>query len=283
MTTGSAPIIHTPPPSFTLSSEVTQNESGVNETLTYSIAAARQLSITSTIQTSKGRQIATWSQYLTYNNYDAITSQGLTQLTIQFTNGSDASTSGYANTYGYPINVDSSYYISPSGALGINGSITRGLEFNVYGPSVIPSGIQNFNITTPSLFNAGGRLSPQSIQLNGLPSFSGALLSTTQSGTAQYYSSPNISYSFGTTSQDFSFSGVEVGSPGATYELYSREVTAINSTVVSDTQNLAGQTFGIPTGTPRVGISLRSGIGNSARALLGRGPGATKTTLAGGP
>ena len=283
VTTGSKPIIHTPPPSFRLSSAITQNASGANETLTYSIAATRQISITSTIQTSKGRQIATWSQSLTYKNYDAITNQGLTQLTIQSTNGSDASASGYANIYGYPINVDSSYSISSSGALEINGSITRGLGFDVYGPSVIPSGIQTFNITTPSLFNAGGWLAPQVIQLTDVPSFSGALLSTTQTGTAQYYSSPNISYSFGTTSQDFSFSGVEVGSPGAAYELYSRDVTAINSTVVSDTQSLAGQTFGIPTSMPGVGISLQGGLGNSARALLGRGPGATKAVLAGGP
>ena len=282
VTTGSAPIIHTPPPSFTLLSAVTQNALGANETLTYSVAATRQISITSTIKTSKGRQIAAWSQYLTYNNYNTITNQGLTQLTIQSTNGSDASTNGYANTYGYPINVDSSYSIAPDGALGINGSITRGLDFNVYGPSVIPSGIQTFNITTPSLFNDGGRLSPQATQLTALPSFSGALLSTTQTGTAQYYFSPNISYSFGTTSQDFSFSGVVVGSPGVTYELYSREVTAINSTIVSDTQSLAGQTFGIPTGTPGVGTSLRSGLGNSARAMLGRGPGAAKAALAGG-
>ena len=272
ITTGTKPVIKTPPPNFAVSSTITKNTMGANETLIYSVAATRQISITSTIHTSAGSKMASWEQSLTYNNYDALTEQGLVQLTVQSTNGSDVSASGYANTYSYPINVDSSYFESAT-ALGINASITRGLDFNVYGPSVMPSGIQTFNVTTPSIFSPGGRQSPQAIQLPSLPSFSGALLATTQIGTAQYYSSTNSSYSFGTTQQDFTFDGAEIGRPGATYELYSRHVKAVNSTIVYDDQNLAGQTFGLVAGIPGKGILIQGNPGGSAKAMLGRGPG----------
>lgn len=283
VTTGSKPIISSPPPSFALSSSVTQNAAGENETLTYSLSATRQLSIKSTIHTSSGPQIASWVQDLTYENYNALTAQGLTQTTTQSTNGSDHSFSGYVNTYGYPLSVTSSFYVSPAGALSINGSLSRGLDFNVYGPSVMPSGIQTFNVTTPSTFSVAGRPGPQAVQLpNNLPVFSGALLSTTQTGSAAYHSSKNGSYSFGTTKQDFMFEGAEVGAPGVTYELYSRHVKAVNASVVYDEQRLAGQTFGVQTSNPSLGTSLQGGLGNSVKAILGRGPGNLKPGVGGG-
>ena len=272
VTTGTKPVINTPPPTFTLSSAITQNATGANQTLTYSVIAARDISISSTIKTSIGTKVASWVQKLEYNNFDALTNQGLVQLTIQSTNGSDVGTSGYANTYGYPITVNSSFSVSPSGALGINASLNRGLDFNVYGPSVFPSGIQTFNVTSPSIFAVGGRPAPQSILVSNLPLFSAALLSTTQIASAQYYSSPNVSYSFGTTEQFFSFDGVEVGSPEVTDELYSRHVKAVNATVVEDSQNLVGMTFGVPSNAPGSGTLLQNNMGTSARAILGRGP-----------
>lgn len=283
VTTGSKPTIRSPLPSFVLSSSVTQNAAGENETLTYSLSATRQLAITSTIHTSSGPQAVSWVQDLTYNNHNALTAQGLTQKTTQFTNGSDHSFSGYANTYGYPLSVTSSFSVSPAGALSINGSLSRGLDFNVYGPSVMPSGIQTFNVTTPSIFSVSGRPVPQPLQLpNNIPVFSGALLSTTQTGSAAYYSSKNGSYSYGTTQQDFTFEGAEVGAPGVTYELYSRHVKAVNASVVYDEQKLAGQTFGVQTSNPGPGTSLQGGLGESVKAMLGRGPGNLKPGVGGG-
>jgi len=283
VTTGSKPIIRTPVPIFGLTSSVTQNAAGENETLTYSLSASRQISITSTIHTSSGPQSASWVQDLTYNNFNALTAQGLTQTTTQTTNGSDHSSSGYLNTYSYPLSVTSSYSVSSSGALSINGSLSHGLTFNVYGPSVMPSGIQTFNITSPSTFSVSGTPGPQGIQLPGsLPVFSGALLSTTQTGDAVYYSSKNGSYSFGSTEQDFSFQGAEVGEPGVTYELYSRHVKAVNASVVEDEERLVGKTFGVPIGRPEGGVSMQSGLVDSVRAILGRGPGGLKKGAGGG-
>lgn len=184
---------------------------------------------------------------------------------------------------GYPLNVNSSFYVDSAGEVGINGTITRGLDYDVYGASVFPSGIQSFNITTPSYFDLAGDMTYQSIQLSAsLPSFSGALLSTTQTGTAEYFSGINSSYSFGTTTQDFDFKGVEADAPGMTYELYKRHVMAVNSTITEDEQTLAGETFGVPVTLAGENVPTPTFEGFSVRSLLGRGPGQPKAGLMGG-
>ena len=271
VTTGTAPSIEGSP-EILISSSVTTDSTGANETLTYKSSLSRDVSITSTVKTSSGSRKASWTQNLSYSNFNMLTDEGFVQLTIQNTTGSDVSSSGYANTYSYPLTVNSSFSVDAAGEVGINGSLTRGLDYNVYGPSVFPSGIQTFNITTPSFFSPEGALTHQNIQLSAtLPAFSGALLSTTQSGTAEYFSGANSSYSFGTTTQDFDFKGAEINS-GMTYELYHRHVMAVNSTVTEDEQTLAGQTFAIPVAEAGEHVQSPAFEGFSVRSLLGRGP-----------
>ena len=282
VTTGSAPNINAPAPQIQISSTITKNATGANETLAYNIAVKRKLTISSTIKTSSGSHTVSWTQELSYSNFNDLTDQGFVQLTTQGTTGADQSTSGYINTYSYPLNVTSSFSISPAGDLGLNATLSRGLEFNVFGPSVFPSGIQAFNVSSPSTFSTQAHYS-HSIDLTGknLPFFSGALLSTTQTASAEYLSAGNRSYSFGTTEQDFSFKGAEVSST-ATYELYRRHVKAVNSTIVEDSQTLAGQTFGVPTAAGGMSAAVLGFEGFSVRAALGRGPGKTKAELGGG-
>ena len=136
VTTGTSPSIDTPLPEIRISSSTTTNSTGDNETLTYNTAVTREISITSTIKTSSGSQKASWNQSLFYSNFNSLTDQGFVQLTIQNTTGSDLSSSGYANTYEYPIDVNSSFSVDDVGEVGINGTLTRGLDYNVYGPSV---------------------------------------------------------------------------------------------------------------------------------------------------
>ena len=284
ITTGSTPTINEPAPKFTIASTVTQNSTGANETLVYTTEASRDLSISSTIITSNGSSAVSWVQNLSYSNYGALTAQGLVQVNNQNTSGLDTSTSGYVISYSYPIDVNSSYSIDAAGDMGINGTITHGLNFNVFGPSVFPSGIQTFNVTTAAQFNLDGGLVPQSIHLTSdFPWFSGSLLSTTQTASAEYYSSANQSYSFGTTAQDFSFTGVEVNSPEITYELYTRHVLAVNSTVTQDVQTLVGQSFAPPMAAAGSVGPAPAFEGFTVRSLLGRGPGMTKAELAGSP
>ena len=276
ITTGSEPSVYAPPPEIQISSSLTTNSTGANETLDYMTTITRSLSISSTIKTSSGSTRAKWTQSLSYSNFNALTAQGSIQYTSQNTSGTDASSSTYTNTYAYPITVNSSFSVSPAGNIGINATISRGLIFNVFGPSVFPSGIQSFNVTTPSIINPTGP-QPQTLELpESLPSFSGALLSTTQTGSASYLSAGNASYSFGTTTQDFDFKGAELNDPAATYELYHRHVVAVNSTITTDEQTITGQTIAVPVALVET-ITLQPDFGGfSIRSLLGRGPGETE-------
>lgn len=283
VTTGSIPTIDTPLPDIEISSSVTTNSTGANDTLTYNTAVTRDISITSTVKTSTGSQKASWTQRLFYSNFNSLTDQGFVQLTIQNTTGSDLSSSGYANTYSYPLTVNSSFSVDAAGEVGINATLTRGLDYNVYGPSVFPSGIQNFNITTPTFFSPSGALTHQTIQLSPtLPFFSGSLLSTTQTGSAEYFSGVNSSYSFGTTTQDFDFKGAELNAPDTTVELYHRHVMAVNSTVTDDEQMLVGRRFAVPVAGAVENVPEPAFEGGSVRALLGRGPGGLKDGGVGG-
>ncbi|CAD6587902.1 MAG: hypothetical protein ASARMPREDX12_003044 [Alectoria sarmentosa] len=280
VTTGTSPSIDTPLPEIQISSSIITNSTGANETLTYDTAVTRDISITSTVKTASGSKKASWTQSLSYSNFNSLTDQGFVQLTIQNTTGSDLSSSGYANTYNYPLDVNSSFSVDQQGEVGINGTLSRGLNFNVFGPSVFPSGIQNFNITTPSFFSPDGALTHQNIQLSA-SYFSGALLSTTQTASAEYFSGINSSYSFGTTTQDFDFKGAEYN-PDVTFELYHRQVMAVNSTITEDEQTLVGETFGIPVAQPGENVPAPAFEGFSVRSLLGRGPGQPKAGLMGG-
>lgn len=285
--TGPAPTVDAPPPSIQISSFLTKNATGGNDTLSYKTAVSRDLTISSSIKTSSGQYGSFWSQQLSYTNLNVLSSRGYAQYTQQSTAGSDSSSSAYSHRYSYPLTVNSSF-ATPDGGIGINATLSRGLDLNVSGPSVLPSGIQNFNITSvQAVFarNGDGQLMQQPFTPpDDLPFFSSAVLSTQQEGEAKYLSAGNRSYSFGTTRQTFRFAGVEVDAvvEETTVELYRRNVDAVNTSVRQDEEILFGQTLSSP------GLSIGDNesevedeVGFSIRALLGRGPGKTKEELAG--
>lgn len=282
VTTGSPPVVDAPPPQVTTSSIITTSSTGTNKTLTYDTAVTRDLSVSSTVITSSGSSKIYWTQHLSYSSSNALLDHGSIQETLQNTEGSDSSSSGYKNTYKYPLNVNSSFSKNEAGELSISASLSRGLTYNVFGCSIFPSGIQTFNVSSPSIFNIPGRASPDHFQLlTILPGFRGALLSTTQKGSAKFRAAKNRSYSFGTTEQDFSFQGAQFDfEGGTTYELYKRHVLAVNFTVVEDSQTLVGDTLRIHTAEPGETPPVAEEF--SVRAILGRGPGKTKAELAGG-
>lgn len=139
VTTGTPPSVDTPSPDTKISSSITSNSTGSNDTLTYNTAVTRYISITAIVTNSSGSRKVSWTQSLSYSNFNFLTEQGFVQLTIQNTTGSDLSSSGYANTYNYPLDVNSSFSVDATGEVGINGTLTRGLDYNVYGPSIFPS------------------------------------------------------------------------------------------------------------------------------------------------
>lgn len=275
VTTGSSPAVIASLPQVRISSTVTTNSTGANETLIYETRVTRDLYIVSTIITSDGFNFVNWTQHLSYSSLNSLLNQGHTQLTSQDTVGLDRSSSGYVKTYRYPLAVNSSF-TNAAGNFGIHASVYRSLDYNLSGPSIFPSGIQNLKLRSPStvIFETG--------QIpTDFPVFNAVLLSTTQSGSAKYLSAGNLSYSYGTTEQDFSFKGTEAGSQELPYELYNRHVIAANSTVTEDSQSPAETSLDtLAVQLERI-QSLATLQAFSVKAILGRGPGKTKAELNG--
>lgn len=282
VTTGSSPAVIAPLPQVRISSTVTTNSTGANETLIYETRVSRDLYIVSTIITSDGFYFVNWTQHLSYSSSNSLLNQGRTQLTSQDTVGLDRSSSGYVNTYRYLLAVNSSFYTNAAGNFGIHASVYRSLDYNLSGPSIFPSGIQNLKLRSPSTVDKFGSPMLETRQIpTDSPVFNGALLSTIQSGSAKYLSAGNLSYSYGKTEQDFSLKGTKAGSQELPYELYKRHVIAVNSTVTEDSQSPAEtslDTLAVQLERIQSPATLQA---FSVKAILGRGPGKTKAELNG--
>lgn len=188
VTKGSKPTFNTDPPKISLTSKFTKTPEGYNDTLTYMTSVERTLSISSSIQTSAGNASATWSQHITYNNQNYLTSMGLNQLTIQTTSGTDSSSSGYQHDYNYPITLNSTIK-NPTTDLTINATLQYGLTYNVLGPTVFPNGVESFNQTRSAVsasFQAGQDPGGIQIPLTSLKPLSGSNLTTSLEGSATY-------------------------------------------------------------------------------------------------
>lgn len=283
-TSGTPPRIDILPPTLQISSELTTNSTGANETLTYKTFATRSISITSTLKTSTGSTFpASWSQQLTYTNLNILSSQGFTQYTQQLTTGADRSSSGYTSKYTYPLTVNSTISLPPNGGIGITATLTCGLDLSITGPSIFPPGTQSFNHTSsPAFFALPGHQSQlRPLQSAPLPYIVGARTTTTQDGSAAYLSAGKASYSFGSTSQDFAFLGLQSDAEGPSFELYKRQVKAVNASVVADVESLVGMRLQSPLlgGVTGGGVDGGAGAGMSAREMLGRGPGRGRDVL----
>lgn len=272
-----------PAPQVSTSSSIALSAVGVSENLTYTTNVSRQLSIFSTVTTSNGTRPVSWTQTLSYSNYNVLSAYGITQYTSQNTTGSDqASPIAYSNAYRYPLTVNSTF-LATSNTISINGAIIHGLDFDISGPSIFPSGAQGFNTTTPNILFLGSI--HDQIQYEApatVPVFNGSQISTTLTGAAQYLSTgdTNTSYSFGTTKQDFDFSGLDV-SNGSPFELYHRHVLAVNSSVTENDQTVIGELTDMAVPAPRSRSLSKLLPLFSVKAKLGRGPGLTKEQLAG--
>ena len=255
VTTGAAPTVDAPAPVVALTSAVGTGTNGTNETLNYSVDVSRKFSVSATITTSDGTVSPSWSQDLSYSNTNELTDFGFTQFTQQSTKGDDlAPLSPYARRISYPLTVNSTF-VQDATSLSINGEIDRGGDIFVTGVPVFPTGLQSFDSSQ----------------------YQGSQLSTTQKGTASYLRSPAQNASAGDTSQDLTFSGVQVtfgeGFPtiGESEELYSRSVEAVNGTVTRDTETEAA--FDAESAAGTVGTAEDSwAVGNSMQ-VLGRGRG----------
>jgi hypothetical protein len=269
VTTGRAPTVFLPEPVISISQSLTQDSTGANKTLSYTTDVKRSLYISSIITTQSGTRLVSWTQSLFATNYGLYTDYGAVQQNNQSTIGTDQSTGGtyYKSSYSYPLYANTSYFVQPGGNFTIDATVIRGLDLSIQGTPVFPTGLQTFAEI------------PHSAPL--VSGFSGTSLSTTQNGSAHYFASPSASISsgFGSTSQEFSFKGIDLTGGGADTELYYRNVEAVNATVVKDYESLVGMevaSYGASVNV--VGTQTVSGA-LSPKEALGRGPGEPKQQL----
>jgi hypothetical protein len=247
ITTGTHPNIQQSAPSISITRVVTQDASGVNETLTYDTSVNRKFLTTATVKTAKTSGLVTWSQSLSYTNKGYVWAYGYDQINDMAITGTDIATSkgaNYLSSYRYPLYANTSYAVSDQGNLTLQAHVIQGKQLLVSGASAFPNGLQSFS----SVPATSGKIFP-----------GGSFLTTTKDGTASFFQTGDgkNSSGYGSSTQTMTFGGMSAisslaGRPDV--ELYYRDVTAVNGTVTQDTERLAGTvTGGVSGGKPAGG------------------------------
>jgi hypothetical protein len=229
ITTGQGPHLIAPPPALTVTTSYLTSPNNTNSTLLYTVLAQRTLSLQSTITLSSGSQTVSWSQNRTFSNTGNLTASGNTAINTQSTTGHDLSSSGYTRDLTYDLYAYSDYETLPGSNISIVANVDRVKTVQTKGQAVFPTGLEAF--------------------VNVAPAFQGSLLTTTQNGSATYLANTTASksFSFGTTEQDMTLSGIRAGGGygaqgGGDTELFYRYALAVNGTVTVDDERVLGDT-----------------------------------------
>lgn len=270
VTTGTPPSVDLAGgPTITLSPRaVTQNSTGFNETLKFNINVNRILTVKATVNSQCNSGQVEWSQSLSYSNEALVTAYGYDQLNNFLIQGTDTANGpgiSYKSSYGYPLYANSTFSVDPvQGDMTISARLTQGLQVQVEGNSVFPDGLEAFAVL------------PQTRNMQ----FAASLLNTSRDGTAFFFQTGDgkNSSGFGSTNQVFHFGGISKdGSLGLTSpdtELYFRNVTAINNTVVRDLVAVAATTQSLLASS--LSTDTPSSVSGPQAAVFAeaRGPGA---------
>lgn len=232
ITTGTAPSISTPAPSIRISQLLTQNSTGANETLTYTINVQRSITVASMVKTQKRSLACTWTQTLSHIDQGTWLSFGNIQLNNITTTGVDTSTGpvSYSMSYNYPLIANSSFSAIPGGNSTVSASIFRSKTISTVGTSIYPSGLQPFTAIAKAAAI--------------VPNLAGTTMSISENGSAALVSSPKLStsFTFGGSQVQMRFGGLSgkgaMGTPDT--ELYFRSVRATNGTINMDMESIAG-------------------------------------------
>ncbi|KFY10930.1 hypothetical protein V492_04748 [Pseudogymnoascus sp. VKM F-4246] len=228
-----------------------QDPTGANVTLSTEISVHRELDIQSTITTTAGPRVVSWSQQLVYNNRNDLSDYGVAQFTNLSRTAMDSlnSDQNHDPSAKYSLVVDSVYRVDPAheGDVAINATSVCEVEYLTGGNSVLDSGLES---------GASGRVS------------------TTQEGKATYVSKNGTSSGTGETKQVFVLESLGKGEP---VEVYKRDVGAVGGVVVwdrgSDGKDVKGlEEAGKPVVVGQVSVE-------NVREALGRGPGSARKVL----
>ncbi|KAI1453696.1 hypothetical protein F4805DRAFT_442519 [Annulohypoxylon moriforme] len=275
VTTGIGAFVEYDEPTIALSRRVTQNATGFNETLAFETFVGRTLTVRSTINSKNYTGESTWSQILSYSNRAVLSNFGLTEInnfTITGVDSSSGSTTPYKSIYTYPLYCNQTISTSPQGNLTISAQLIQGLETQVEGSSIFPTGLEAF----------------EDVSAARRPPYTISHLNTYRDGTAFFSQTGDrkSSSGYGTTKQVFRFGGSSRGaSPdteGDIDELYFRNVTAANGTILSDFERIKGiETYGFSlapqlTNSPEARLTLFAHTSDTTggfKSLAGKGVG----------
>jgi len=267
ITTGDKPVVQALPPTINLSHATGQTANGTNETLTYTTLVQRKFIATARVKTQKSSGTVTWSQTLSYSNKGSISDFGYSQINDLSVTGLDAASGNrvaYMSDYSYPLYANQTYSVSDQGNLTLHAHLVQGKHVLVAGQSVFPNGLEAFSAVPAT---AGGRFA------------GGSLLATTKEGTASFFQTGDgkNSSGFGSSNQVMTFGGMSAsGALGnrPDVELYFRNVTAVNGTVVYDRERLAGVgggSGGDGGGGPKGGVAHYSDFAPAKESREGGG------------
>ncbi|KAF1922037.1 peptide N-acetyl-beta-D-glucosaminyl asparaginase amidase A-domain-containing protein [Ampelomyces quisqualis] len=279
LTTGTLPVISSPPPVLRLQSTTKKHVNGTIDSLKYAIHVSRQISVESTIMFPTGLKTLSWKQNLEFSNSGTLSNQGNDQIMRQITSGTSTSSSGYTRSFEYPLWVVSSYNAPSGGNITIDGRLGRGKNVKQLGELAFLNEWRTFDLNRlPS--------APQNL------SFIGSSTKNWQNGTASYLSVPALkkSYGSGNTEQLFALSGINeraesvVQGPAdetrvsdeISEELYQRCIIAGNDTIVHDKERFGGQhnqrgLLNLLSHNSPV-VSVPEYANSWVKAVLGRGP-----------
>lgn len=265
ITTGSAPVVYLQSPAISVTQGLTTNATGANETLQYTVSVSRALSVHGQVTSQNSSGTAAWSQTLSYSSLGVVSDYGYDQVNNFSIRGDDTAVVGgkaiYRAGYHYPIYCNTTVSYSATGNLTLRADLDQGLELQVTGAAVFPTGLEAFAATGHGGF-AGG-----------------SILSTRFNGTALFsqYGDGSKASGHGSTSQVFRFGGLSSeGVLGATsgVPLYTRSVEAVNATVVQDKEFVADGQSATVVGTVPSGWAASKGPTDSyAQAPLNGGTG----------
>ncbi|KAK9776185.1 putative Peptide-N4-(N-acetyl-beta-glucosaminyl)asparagine amidase A [Seiridium cardinale] len=228
ITTGVIGTTENADPTIGFSQVITQNATGFNETLDYTIDVTRDFSISSLVSTQKGNGTATWTQSLSYSNVGGLYANGYGGINTFSTIGLETGKSpgwDYKTSFSYPLYCNTTTSYLPEGNLTLWAQLDQGLKLEVQGSTVYPTGLEAFESDGTS--------------------WTGSVIDTDRNGTANYsrYADNTVTTGAGATNQIFYFGGLTgdgtYETPGT--ELYFRSVSAYNNTVVADYEVVAGE------------------------------------------
>ncbi|KAI1481332.1 peptide N-acetyl-beta-D-glucosaminyl asparaginase amidase A-domain-containing protein [Daldinia eschscholtzii] len=235
ITTGELGSTYASNPSIAFSQRITQNSTGFNETLDYTLAVTRTLSISSYVKTQNGEGTVTWTQSLSYSNNGGVSAHGNDAINTFGIAGADAVTGAgldisYSTSYSYPLYCSSTTSYLPEGNLTLRADLNQSLTHEVRGDSVFPNGLEAFIAANAT----------------GASEFRGSVLSTSKNGSATYYRPADNSYSSGVgqSHQIFSFEALDDEDEDGTSDntvLYYRDVKAFNDTITDNHVEFLGK------------------------------------------